>query len=182
MFKQGDLVEPTTAAVAFYSSCIEKLSQSISLGNEPAMRRFEVRYEATAFTDNVSDLDATCSEQESLGFTETCLKEKTFPQGVVGVVGGYVSADDHQGVTNIHAFVSVTLLIDAETKQQAESMAVPEGVLTKVADMMASANQGLVSLSLEAHSWEVVDVDEVAVATFPTHQVSPRRKASGMSM
>lgn len=123
--------------------------------------QFEVRFETAGFTNNKSILGASFTEIEALSFSETCAKEGSFPLGVLGVVGGYITADDGQGESDIHVFASVTLLIEAESAQQIEKMKVPEGLLVRIADLMGADSLGNCVLDLEAHSWEVMDVEEM---------------------
>lgn len=142
------------------------------------MPRFHVTYEATGFTNDPSILDATCSPMAAEGFTEVAQREGTLPQGVLGVVEGYIAPDDDQGDTDIRVFASVTLLIDARSAQAAERMPPPEGILTRVADMMGTTEDGSVALELEAHSWQAVDCGAAPEASLR----AASRSASGMRL
>lgn len=155
---------PRESAVFDIASALpsgDRWAKFIKVEQEKVRPQFEVRFETGGFTKNKSILDASFTEIEALSFSETCAKEGTFPLGVLGVAGGYITADDGQGENDIHVFTSVTLLIEAESAQQIEKMKVPEGVLTRVADLMGSDSFGNCVLDLESHSWEVMEVEEM---------------------
>jgi hypothetical protein len=116
--------------------------------------RFKVSYEATGFTNSKDLLDRTFTEQEAIGFSEVSLQEGTLPTNVLAVLGGHVSADDGQGEKDIHVFVCVDLLVEASSEDAAERMAPPKELLTRISDLMSSG----LDLDLQAHSWEVTQV------------------------
>jgi len=122
------------------------------------MPLFDVRFEDVAFLADAENNDIELSEQELLGFTETCLKEGTFPEGVVGVVKAYITPDDsvyEDGVDeegDCKVFCSITLRVEAEDADEAAYMDPPEDLLTKIADMIST------DLDLE-RDWENVDYD-----------------------
>ncbi len=122
------------------------------------MPQFELRYEATAFTNNKSLDGAELTEEEGLGFTETSLEEESFPSGVVAVLRGHIALDDDQG-EDAKVFVSVTLVVEADDEDEAEAFEPPEDLLATIADMMANTRPEC-SFDLEAHSWELIDIDE----------------------
>lgn len=119
--------------------------------------QFKVSFEATGFTDDKALVGQSFSEQEALGFTEVSLAQGTLPKGVAAVIGGYVTDDDEQGDSDIHVFVHIDLLVDADSEDQAERMAPPVDLLTKISDLMT----GEFSLDLESNSWEVTEVDRM---------------------
>ena len=93
------------------------------------------------------------------GFNDQTTQDGEFPDGVVGVVTGYITEDDGQGKSDIKVFVSVTLLVEAEDAGAAESFETPVGLLTTLADVMGTIEDECL-LSLDG-DWEVVDVEKV---------------------
>jgi hypothetical protein len=117
--------------------------------------QYKVTFEATGFTNSEQLAEKEFTEHEAKGFTEVSLAEGTFPKNVLAVLGGRISEDDSQGKSDIHVFVCVDLLIEAESVDKADRMTPPEDLLTKISDLMSSG----FDLDLEAHSWEVTEVD-----------------------
>lgn len=135
------------------------------------MNRYNVRFEATGFTNDHVIASKVCSEMEADGFTDTMRAENELPAGVVRVVGGYITEDDNQGDSDIHVFISVTLIIKAESEAAAESRPIPIYLLNDIADIMGSSISEQGRLDVERDSLEIMDVDEVA-ETSPHHFVS----------
>ncbi len=129
--------------------------------------RFEVTFEATGFANDRSVLDNEFSEDEACGFTEVALAEKTLPAGVIAVKSGYISSDDGQGKSDIHVFVGVVLLIEADTESDAERFSPPEDLLNRIADLIGG-EEGECKLDLEVHSWEVTETSQVQPTPAPT--------------
>ncbi len=119
--------------------------------------QFKVTFEATGFTNSKGLVGQTCTEHEAKGFTEVSLAEETFPKNVLAVLGGRIAEDDEQGAKDIHVFVCVDLLVEANSGEAAERLAPPEDLLTKISDLMSSG----FDLDLEAHSWEVTEVEDI---------------------
>jgi hypothetical protein len=117
--------------------------------------KFKVTFEATGFTNSKGLADQELTEQEALGFTEVSLAEGTFPGGVVALTGGRISEDDDQGESDIHVFVCVDLLVEAETEEEARRLAPPLDLLTRVSDLMSEG----FDLDLERDSWEAVSAE-----------------------
>jgi len=117
--------------------------------------QYKVSFEATGFT-NSQLAGKEFTEHEAKGFTETSLAEGTFPKNVLAVLGGHISEDDAQGKSDIHVFVCIDLLVEAESEGKADRMTPPEDLLTKISDLMSSG----FDLDLESHSWEVQNPGE----------------------
>lgn len=118
--------------------------------------QFKVTFEASGFTNSGGLSGQKCTEHEAKGFTDVSLAEGEFPRNVLAVLGGHIAEDDGQGSEDIHVFVCVDLLVEAETADKAERMKPPQDLLTKISDLMSRG----FDLDLEAHSWEVTDVEE----------------------
>jgi hypothetical protein len=117
---------------------------------------YEVTFEATGFTDDRGMTNNEFSEVQAAEFTDEARAKGTLPAGVLAVKKGYIAEDDGQGDTDIHVFVSVTLLVDAATEAAAESFVPPEGLLNQIGYLMAGDTDDCI-LDLDEHSWEVVD-------------------------
>lgn len=117
--------------------------------------QFKVTFEASGFTNSKDLSGQVFTEQEAKGFTDASLAEGEFSRNVLAVLGGRIAEDDDQGADDIHVFVCVDLLVEAESEYKAERMKPPEDLLTKISDLMSSS----FDLDLEAHSWEIVDVE-----------------------
>lgn len=120
--------------------------------------QFKVTFEATGFTNSGELVGQECTAQEAKGFTEVSLAEATFPKSVLAVLGGRIAEDDEQGDEDIHVFVCVDLLVEANSEEAVESFVPPEDLLTKISDLMSSG----FDLDLEAHSWEVTEVEDIS--------------------
>ena len=130
-----------------------------------AGRLFEVKFESPGFVGNRKDAKKIVTDHDGLtesfcgGFNDQTTQDGEFPDGVVGVVTGYITEDDGQGKSDIKVFVSVTLLVEAEDAGAAESFETPVGLLTTLADVMGTIEDECL-LSLDG-DWEVVDVEKV---------------------
>ena len=131
--------------------------------------KFKATFEASGFTNQKDLVDQKCTEEQARDFTEASRYDGTFPKNVLAVLGGHITDDDNQGESNIHVFVCVDLLIDVESEDLAERMKPPEDLLAKIADLMSTDFE----LDLEAHSWEVT---EVQVQPEQTKQSRPRMR------
>lgn len=117
---------------------------------------FDVRFEAVGYTS--VDLDGTeISEEEARGFTETATAERSLPNGVNAVVRANISEDDAQSPDDRKVFVCVTLRVMAQNETAAQNFTAPVDLLTRVADMMSTTDEGD-PLDL-INSWEVADVE-----------------------
>lgn len=123
-------------------------------------KQFKVTFESTGFTNSKSILDATCSEQEAKSVNEAISSKGGFPTDVLGIVEGYITPDEGQGSRDIKVFASVTLLVEADSEDAAETIDAPEAVLTKVTDLMGRNEAGEYVLELEELAWEVVQVEK----------------------
>lgn len=119
--------------------------------------QFKVIFEATGFTNDKGLIGQEFGEHEARGFTEVSLAQGTLPEDVRAVIGGYITDDDNQGDSDIHVFVHIDLLIEADSEDQAESMVPPANLLTKISDLMS----GEFALDLESNSWEVTEVNQI---------------------
>ena len=116
--------------------------------------QYMVTFEATGFTNSKQLAEQQFTAHEARGFTEISLSEGTLPKNVLAVIGGHISEDDGQGESDIHVFVCVELLVEAESEEVIDRMTPPEDLLTKISDLMSSG----FDLDLESHSWEATEV------------------------
>lgn len=93
-----------------------------------------------------SSITAELSENELAGFTEQSLAEGLFPDGILGVTRASISPDDsvyRDGMADeddFKGFVSITLLVEAESAEQIDcdqDFTPPTDLLTKITDMIA---------------------------------------------
>jgi len=132
------------------------------------MPLFDVTFEDVGFLTDESLSELELSESECGGFTDTSLAEGTFPKGVVGLVKASWSPDDsvYKGGKDeegdIKVFVSITLRVEAEDESEADYMTPPEGLLTRITDMLGT------EIGLEGN-WENTGLCEpVDLAAQPT--------------
>ncbi|MDO9179469.1 MAG: hypothetical protein Q7U16_14305 [Agitococcus sp.] len=126
------------------------------------MALYKVYFEEVGYLDNDSAVNSEVTEHEAMGFTEQSVKEGLFPANIVGVTGGYITADDAQGDCDIRCFVRISLIVQADSLQQANRMTPPVDLLTKVLDMLVQSDT---PVSFEAEdNWAVVDVTEIELA------------------
>lgn len=142
-------------AKAFAGNTVEHVGVNHLSGD--VKLQFKVTFEATGFTNSQHLTEQQFTEHEAKGFTEISLAEGTFPKNVLAALGGRISEDDEQGKSDIHVFVCVDLLVEAESYDKAERMTPPEDLLTKISDLMSNG----FDLDLEPHSWEVTQITEL---------------------
>lgn len=112
---------------------------------------FKVSYEATGFTNNGKLVGRALDEPQTAQ-----LNAATLPANVISVIGGYITDDDDQGKTDIHLFVHVDILVEANSEEEADAMEPPSEFLGQIADLMSGGKD----LDLDVHSWETTEVDE----------------------
>ena len=126
------------------------------------MAKFEVTFEDVGFTSDPGVAEAELTEAEAESLTAAAREEGTLPAHVLAVVRGYATPDDSvypggkDAEGDIKAFVSVTLLVEADGEEAASEP--PERLLAALAEIMGGGR-----LDLE-RSWEAMDCTEAAAA------------------
>lgn len=131
---------------------------------EAATTPHTVTFECTGFSS--VDVDGNeFSEEEARGYTDVALVERTFPPGVLAVVGGHIAEDDAQHGSDRRVFVNITLRMAAMINADTRDFVPPVDLLTALADRICADEDGNTTVHLEAN-WLCVDAvpDEETMA------------------
>lgn len=118
--------------------------------------KFKLTIEDVSYTGD-PDLDGLAMSNEDLeAVNAEGRDEGLLGDGILKVLGAHVAEDENQeGEDERKVFVSVDLLVEADSVEDAESLEPPADLLDKVATAFLPDD---VDAAREAH-WEITDVD-----------------------
>lgn len=113
------------------------------------MTQYIVRFESTGFSDHMGVADNCLGEKELDAINQA------LPKGVIKVTDVHASADDAQGDTDIHTFISVSVLADTSNLPINAAMIL---FLDRVTETLVAGDENG-EIHMDHFSWELVDVE-----------------------
>jgi hypothetical protein len=127
------------------------------------MSKFQVTFEDSAFTSEKSALGKELSAESLRVLNKQVVC--AFPAGVSQVISARISADDDEVEDgDFKVFVSIDLLMDADSEDAAEGFRPPAELLGKIADRLLSQGRKPSKVDMSGN-WENLQACEPETAT-----------------